>query len=452
MRRIDDGRPRGRAITVELDGETLPAVEGEPVACSLLAAGESLFARSIKYHRPRGPYCFSAACSHCLMRVDGVPNVYTCRTPARAGMRLERQNAYPSVKVDLFQSIDWLFPRGLDHHAMFAGVPVAEQVMAKVARHLAGLGLLPDKPAPERAPCETIRVPVAIAGGGASGSAAARRLHERKVPFLLFEREDALGGRLIAGPVEGEARAAPELPAEAVRLRSPVVGMFDDEGGWFLAVVSHDRGEPRLLKVYAERVIVSVGGQPPMLPFESNDLPGVFSGRAASLMLRRYGLLCGDAPALVGHGPELYGLARLLAAHGARIPALVDTRGDPPPGSGTAAVSGHDLKAHGRTRVSALSFARKGGRRKKVECDAVVVSVPVAPSFELARQGGARVAWRPELMTFAVEADGDGRTAAGWLFVTGEQSGHPSPAESVRSGERAAEAAAASLAERRPGP
>lgn len=448
MRRIDDGRQRGKAITVELDGETLPAVDGEPVACSLLAAGESLFARSIKYHRPRGPYCFSAACSHCLMRVDGVPNIYTCRTPARAGMRLERQNAYPSVKVDVFQSIDWLFPRGLDHHAMFAGVPVAEQVMAKVARHLAGLGLLPEEPAPERMACETIRTRVAIAGGGASGSAAARRLSEQGVPFLLFEREDALGGRLIAGPPEDGEREVPALPAQSVRLRSAVVGMFDDEGGWFLAVVSHDRGEPRLLKVYAEQCIVAIGGQPTMLPFESNELPGVFSGRAASLMLRRHGLLCGDAPALVGRGPELYALARLLASRGAQLAAIVDTGGDPPPpGSGTAAVAGRDLKAHGRNRVSALSFARKGGKRKKVDCDAVVVSVPVAPSFELARQGGARVSWRPELMTFAVDADGDGRTAARWLLVAGEQSGHKSLSESIRSGERAADAAAAPVAE-----
>ena len=108
MRRID-GAKKGKAIAVELDGEQVPAHEGEPVACALLAAGETTFARSIKYHRPRGPYCFAAACSHCLMRVDGVPNMYTCRVPARPGMRLERQNAYPSAKVDVFHSIDWLF-------------------------------------------------------------------------------------------------------------------------------------------------------------------------------------------------------------------------------------------------------------------------------------------------------------------------------------------------------
>ena len=62
------------------------------------------------------------------MRVDGAPNIYTCRVLARAGMRLERQNAYPNAQVDVFRAIDWLFPKGLNHHEMFAGVPVAEQV------------------------------------------------------------------------------------------------------------------------------------------------------------------------------------------------------------------------------------------------------------------------------------------------------------------------------------
>src|SRR5207253_10074775 len=113
-----------------------------------------------------------------------------------AGMRLERQNAYPSAKFDVFAATDWMFPRGLDHHEMFAGVPVAEQIMAKVARQLAGLGLLPESEAPARPPAEVLEVPVAIVGAGPAGLAAARELTGRKVGFALIEREPFLGGRL----------------------------------------------------------------------------------------------------------------------------------------------------------------------------------------------------------------------------------------------------------------
>lgn len=428
---------------MDFEGDAVPAVEGEPVACSLLATGERVFARSTKYHRPRGPYCFSGACSQCLMRVDGVPNVCTCLTPARPGMRLERQNAYPSVKVDVFEAIDWLFPRGMDHHEMFAGVPVAEQVMAKVARHLAGLGLLPDKEAPPRLPCETVRTQVAIAGGGAAGSAAARVLAERDIPFVLCEREGVLGGRLVAGAGVAGDPLPPgpgALPEAAIRLRAPVIGLYGDEHGRYLAVVQEETGGPRLVKVYAERFLLCVGGHPQRLPFENNDLPGVLAGRAASLLVRRHRLLPGEEVALVGTGEELYALARLLEENSARVVAVVDTERPPPPGAPAGATQGSELRAHGRTHVRALSFQEPGGRRVKVGCDAIVVSLPPTPSYELARQGGAQVSYRREHAGLVVEADARGRTVAADVLVAGDLTGAVTAREAVEAGRRVAEA------------
>jgi sarcosine oxidase subunit alpha len=442
MRRLPDAAARGKSITVDLEGEAVPAIEGEPVACSLVAAGEDVLARSIKYHRPRGPYCFAAACSHCLMRVDGKPNVYTCQTPAREGMRLERQNAYPSAKVDVFEAIDWFFPRGLDHHEMFAGVPVAEQVMAKVARQLAGLGLLPDAAAPERMPAQELRTRVAVVGAGAAGLAAAQVLAARGVPFLLFEREAVPGGRLVAGAPEADGPGLLEvgsLPAGSVHTRATVFGLYEDEAGRFLAVVRAGPEGPRLLKVYAERFLLAPGGHPPMLPFENNDLPGVYAGRAASLLLRRYGV-APEVAALVGWGPELYALARLLEANGTKVAALVDMRGPVPAGAPAGATQGSEPKAHGRTAVKAFSYADGSGRRVKVACDAVLVSVPTSPSFELARQGGARVDFDAERGVFAVVAEADGRTSAPDVYVAGEVTGGTSAAEAATSGRRVAEA------------
>jgi len=121
------------------------------------------------------------------------------------------------------------------------------------------------------------------------------------VPFLLLEREPFLGGRLLHAPDAARPPALParEFPPAQVRLRSAVIGLYEDEGGWFFAAVSAAEREPRLLKIYAERFLVAVGGHPATLPFEDNELPGVFSGRAASLMLLRYGLLVAEEPALV---------------------------------------------------------------------------------------------------------------------------------------------------------
>ena len=437
MRRIRP--PQGEEVTIELDGEAIPAREGEPVAAALLAAGEKVFSRSIKYHRPRGPFCMSAACCHCLMRVDGVPDVHTCRTPVRAGMRLERQNAYPTAKVDVFESIDWLFPRGLDYHQMFAGVPVAQKVMLQVARHLAGLGVLPEKAVGQHLACETLRVPVAVVGGGAAGSAAAQALHEGGAPFVLFEREEVLGGRLVSAAPDPGAPEAPDPEAwrGSVRLRAPVIGLYDDAEGRYLAATQDGPEGPRLVKCYAEKFLVATGTHAAMVPFEGNDLPGVFAARAAALLLRRQGLLVGDALALVGWGPDLYSTAKLAEEGGARVAALVDMRRKPE-AAGDVAFQGEPLRAHGRSHVTALTFRPEGGRARKVSCDAILVAAPPSPAFELARQGGARVAFSQEHEVFVVEAGPDGKTHASDLWVAGELAGPRSSRESGESGRRAA--------------
>ncbi|MCE9670178.1 2Fe-2S iron-sulfur cluster-binding protein [Myxococcus stipitatus] len=442
MRRLKDAPSRGRAITVNLEGESIPAVEGEPVACSLIAAGESMLARSVKYHRPRGPYCFAEACSHCLMRVDGLPNVYTCRTPAREGMKLERQNAFPSAKVDVFETIDWFFPHGLDHHEMFAGVPVVEKVMAKVARQLAGLGLLPKEPAPAPPPSRTLRTRVAVVGGGGAGLAAARVLTDRGVPFLLFERADHVGGRLANGAPESGAPAVEDvatLAPDSIHLRATVLGLYDDEHGRYLAVGAWEPDGPRLLKVYAERFLLAPGGHPPTIPFENNDLPGVYAGRAASLLLRRHDV-APQVAALVGWGPELYALAALMEDRGVKVSAVVDLRAAPPSGAHALTTQGSEPKAHGLHHVTAFSFATASGERRKVDCDAVLVSVPVSPSFELARQGGAEVGFDEARGLFRVVADADGRTKAADVFVAGDVTGGGTAKQAAEAGRRAAQA------------
>jgi sarcosine oxidase, subunit alpha len=429
--------PAERAVTLDFEGEPIAAMEGEPVAVSLLAAGQGVLSRSIKYHRPRGPFCLAAACSQCLMRVDGTPNLFSCRVATRGGMRLQRQNSYPSAKVDVFSAIDWLFPSGLDHHAMFAGVPVADRVMAKVARHLAGLGLLPDEVAPLRAPPERLQTEVAIAGGGASGLAAAEVLAAAGVPFVLLEREEAVGGRWRLG--------APELPAPplelkaasgTVRLRTTVLGLYQGGDGRFLAAVSRGPEGPRLLLVHAPRFLLALGGHAPLLPFEDNDLPGIFSGRAVSDLVRRRGVLAGEAPVVVGHGPELAGLVKLLETAGADPTVVLDTAATPSEG----ALLGQVLKAHGRSSVQALSVKLQGGGKKKLDCDAVALSVPPAPAYEVARHAGARVVFRPELGVFAVEADARGRTRAEGVYVAGNALGGTTAALEAESGRRAAQA------------
>jgi sarcosine oxidase subunit alpha len=297
-------------------------------------------------------------------------------------------------------------------------------------------------------PVETVRIRVAVVGAGAAGLAAARVLAERNIPFLLLERESVLGGRLIAGLPEADAPAPPEgiLSPDNVRTRVTVIGLFDDEAGRFLAGVTEGAGGPRLLRVYAERFLLAPGGHPPMLPFENNDLPGVYASHAASLLVRRYGV-APEVAALVGSGPELYALARLMTERGTKVVAVVDLKGPVPADAPAGAVQGSEPKAHGHNAVRGFSYKAASGRRVKVACDAVLVAVATSPGFELARQGGAKVEFDEAREVFAVVADAEGRTTAPDVYVAGDVRGGRSAAQAAADGRRAAESLAESLAE-----
>ena len=77
--------------TIIVDGKKVPAIEGEPIAAALLAAGIRKFRETPKYHKPRGIFCAIGRCTDCVMIVDGIPNVRTCVTPVRNGMVIKTQ-------------------------------------------------------------------------------------------------------------------------------------------------------------------------------------------------------------------------------------------------------------------------------------------------------------------------------------------------------------------------
>lgn len=406
--------PVDSPVTIELDGDQLQAREGEPVACAVLANDQLIFSRSPKYHRPRGPFCLTGACAQCLMRVDGIPNVPTCRTAVKPGMRLERQNAMPDVRIDLLRANDFVFRDWFNHHEFMAGWPIAEQVMLKIARQLSGLGVLPERPAEARQPAIIEEHELVVVGGGAAGLAAARQLSNRGVNYVLFEREAQVGGRLITGAEAGQP-APWNAPA---RVGAEVVGLFADDGKAFLAVIEGQR----LHLVFYKRLLLTVGGHPMLPTFPNNDLPGVMSGRAVSTLIRRHGVLPGKTIACVGELSEARSLAELVKGAG-----------------GTAVAVGAEIeRAHGLRAVNAVTV-KPGG---KIACEVIATCGPLSPAFELAKCGGAEVVWNAQARCFVVQADARGQTVNPTLFVAGEVRGPMSSSAAAEQGLAAGDALA----------
>ncbi|MDI3538364.1 MAG: hypothetical protein PWQ41_576 [Bacillota bacterium] len=93
--------PKTETVWIEVDGKKIPARAGEPIAAALLAAGIRVFRTTHRRGEPRGPFCAVGRCTDCVMTVDGVPNVRTCVTPVREGMKIETQRGlgrWPELK------------------------------------------------------------------------------------------------------------------------------------------------------------------------------------------------------------------------------------------------------------------------------------------------------------------------------------------------------------------
>lgn len=82
---------KGELVKFTFDGKELEGYAGEPIAVALKASGIMIHRYTQKEHKPRGIFCAIGRCTDCVMVVDGVPNVRTCITPLRAGMKVQTQ-------------------------------------------------------------------------------------------------------------------------------------------------------------------------------------------------------------------------------------------------------------------------------------------------------------------------------------------------------------------------
>jgi sarcosine oxidase subunit alpha len=373
------------------------ARRGESLALSLIAADRLLLSRSPKLHRPRGPYCLRGACEGCLVRVNGIPNQAACRTYVQGGEQVETQNVLGTRKVDLLAATDFLFPRGIDHHRLMAGVRGLSPIVTNFARRIAGLGRLADR-ASGRHEAQPLELPVLIVGGGERGLRAGARLGALAT---LADDGAALGGALALL----EPRRATALVSTAERAgarllpRTSVLALSrepDDGSGRLTALLV---GETRTYVARCRAVLLATGCHDAVPAFPNNDLPAIFSARAA-LSAWQNDVLIGSRIALVGSGRY----ARALALQMRGAVQLV------------ALEAGSVRRAIGRERVTGVE-AHVEGRTQRLKVDAVAFDGAGAPSFELAVQAGADVEFEPD-SGYHPRANALGEVAPGVFIAT----------------------------------
>jgi len=378
-------------VAIDFEGRQVPAVLGEPVAVALLRAGQWVLSRSVKYHRPRGAFCFAESCGNCLMRIGGQPDRLACAVPCEPGLVVQTQNALPSASHDLLRAIDWAFPRGLDHHEMFAGVPVAETVMQAVARKLAGLGELPDAAAPAASNPPERRVDVCVVGYGRAGRAAAAAVH----------------GSVLA--LDADPWLEPPPGVEAWR-GARVLGLYRDGGPPLVAV----RHQGAVHRVRPRRVVLCTGSRDQNVLFGGNDLPGILGARAVRRLLERHALLPAKRALVVGNGPDGAPASRALIDAGAQVAWA--GKGEAP--AGVEDLTGHrvvEARGRGRVREAILEAA---GKRVHWRGGLIAIAALRPAAFELGVHAGATVEWQGD-RGFALRAGPDGATEVPWLLAAG---------------------------------
>lgn len=399
----------GAPCTIEYDGRSIPAREGEPLAISLLAAGIDTLSRSVKFHRPRGPSCLRGNCEGCLMRVDGEPNRMACTMPSRDGRVLHTQNAFPSAQVDFMRITDWFFPKQFDHHHLMVRYGTAiNEVMQVFARKMAGLGTLPEGWSHVHPP-EAIQCDVLVVGLGPVGISVAEALARAGLSVLAVEEEPTVGGlvrdslrlheldgRMLCGAAWADARLASVRAAGVdVRLSAAACATYDDG----TIVIGTDRA----LWVRSKARVFCNGCHESIEPFGDNDLPGVYTARAAARALR-FGVRVGERVLVCGREPEDDALCEALAVVGAEVVRLS-------PGEVL-------VEATGLGSVSG-AIVRGADATHKIKCDAIVSAMVRTAAFELAGQAGVESVHDRERRCFAVRADGEGRTERLDVFAAG---------------------------------
>lgn len=424
---------RGREVTIYFNGRPIKAYEGETIATALHAAGIRALNYSVNKKRPRGLFCAIGKCSSCLMVVNGIPNVRACITPVEDGMRIQPQH---------------------------------------------GRARLPEKAKPpEFRDAKVVRADIVIIGGGPAGLMAAIHAADAGASVALLDENPRLGGQLIkqthkffgkreqfAG-VRGVEIA--KILSEELRKRENVqvfletsaVGIFQEKDEKLVFAVRKNR-EP--VEFRGRAIIVATGAMERSIPFENNDLPGIYGAGAIQTLMNTYGVKPGDRVLIVGAGNVGLILAYQLIQAGVEVKAIVEAM--PKVGGyfvhaakvrrlGVPILTRHTiLRAEGKERVERAVVAQLDGNWKPIpgtertfEVDVIALAVGLRPSIELLQQAGCGVRYVRELGGHVAVRDGWMETTVRGIFVAGDSAGIEEATTAMLEGKIAGIAAALRL-------
>lgn len=428
---------RSRAVRIQFDNHSFHAHPGDTLASALLAGGQELFARSFKYHRPRGLVAAGVEEPNAFVHLRGCsrqePNAQATMVEVFDGLTSASQNAWPSLQFDI-GAVVGLMSRFLGagfYYKTFIGSFKGTRYWMfweSFIRKAAGMGRAvtitdPDHYEKVNAFCDLL-----VVGAGPAGISAALAAGRADENVILVDQDFALGGALLSEPAGGPtdtwlASAETELrgmPNVRILTRTTAFGAYDSEVfGCVERLADHlsvpKAGQPRqrYWLVRTKRAVLATGAIERPMIFAGNDRPGVMLASAARQYLNRNAVLAGDRVVVMTNNDSAYTATLDLARAGARV-TLCDLRRQPPASLATSVNrAGIDLRpgyavieATGRKSVKAAQIVpvdaagRATGSGERIACDLIAVSGGWTPVLHLWSQRFGKPAYHANLDAF----------------------------------------------------
>ncbi|RJG44743.1 sarcosine oxidase subunit alpha [Mesorhizobium sp. DCY119] len=446
-RAISGGRiDRLRTIRFTFDGRQFTGHAGDTLASALLANGVTLFARSFKYHRPRGVLTAGIDEPNALVTVlSGAvrePNIPATMLEIYDGLNVVSQNRFPSLAYDV-GALNQLGSKVLGagfYYKTFMGPVIGPLKGTRFwmfcewfIRRAAGLGSAGLEKDPSRYERMNAFCDVLVVGSGPAGLMAAKAAADNGARVMLAELDAAPGGSANWSGETIDGMPATEWAAgmlrdlkthENVRVlpRTTVWGYYDGNTLSAIERVADHRntpakGEPRHRHwtIRTQAVVLATGAFERPLVFPGNDRPGVMLAGAALRYVNQYGVLPGQKVAIFTNNDSAYRTAEALKKAGAEIVVMVDVRDDTSVAGREIAreVGGEYLAGHavvateGGAQVSGIKVQRinaatgaLSGDPRSIHADCLLVSGGWSPTIHLASQAGLKPEWDNDLQAF----------------------------------------------------
>ncbi|MFI4890516.1 MAG: FAD-dependent oxidoreductase [Steroidobacterales bacterium] len=429
-----DGHPgewidRSAPLCFSFEGREYRGFAGDTIASALAAAGVPYLARSFKYHRPRSILSFANHDTNNLFQVDGVPNVRGDVAPLRSGMRVSAVNTFGGLKRDRARLLDHLgrfLPVGFYYKAFHSKrfFPRWERMF----RRMTGLGEVSLDAVRQATPKRYGFCDVLVVGAGPSGLSAALAAAAAGARVTLVDEQLRCGGS-----ASGSARLRDLVddvhrsPLIDVQVQTEASAYYADHWVALTDAV-------RLTKMRAKAVVLATGVIEQPAVFRNNDLPGVMLASAAQALVLRHRVAPGRRVLIVAANLEAYEACLVLHAHGVRVEAIIDLRAPLEAddaseavrtceGLGVRIVRSHapyQAIAGANGAVKALEIAPldaslrvNADARRRIDCDAVLMSVGWAAAAQLLYQAGGKTGFSDELQQFVPQELPAGVFAAG---------------------------------------